>query len=62
MIGAFGLIILAEPLAQTVSLHANDGVPLLIELRGPAQGFDGYVVLLDLLRGALEILLTDVSE
>jgi hypothetical protein len=33
-----------------------------IELRGPAQSFDGDAVLLDLFRRALEILLADISE
>src|ERR1019366_717209 len=36
VLGALRLIVFAQTLAQTMSLHANDGVAFLIELRGPA--------------------------
>ena len=62
VVGALGRVVFAQTLAQTVSLYANDGVVLLIELRRPAQGFDGDIVLLDLPRRTLEVLLTDVGE
>ena len=56
MSGALGLIILAQALAQTVCFHADDGIALLVESRGPPQRFDGDIVFLDWLRRALEIL------
>jgi hypothetical protein len=62
MVRAFGLIIFAQPFAQTMRFHAHDRVSLLIEIRGTSQCVHRDVVFLDLFRRALEILGAHILE
>ena len=60
--GALAFIILVEPPAKTMRFDADERVPLLIEIGGPAECFDGDVVLFYLIGLPFEILGTDVAK
>ena len=62
MVRPFRVIVFTQPLAQAMGLHAHDGVALLIEIGRPPEGVYPDVVLLDLLRSALEVLVANVDE
>jgi hypothetical protein len=55
MAGALGLIIFAQPFAQTVCFHPNDRIPLRVEIRGLPQRVDCDVVFLDLVASSFEV-------
>ena len=57
-----GLVVFAQPLAQTVGLHPYDGIALLVEIGRPPERFHRDVVFLDLLGRAFEILGADVRQ
>jgi len=62
MLGAIRRVELPQALAQPMRFHANDRIPLLIEIGGAAQRFDRYVIFLDLVPGTLEVLRAHVAQ
>ena len=62
MVRPVGLVVFAQPLAQTVGLYPNDGIALLVEIGRTPQGLHRDVVFLDLLGGAFKILGAHVGQ
>ena len=62
MVRPVGLVVFAQPLAQAMGLHADDGIALLVEIGRTPEGLHRDVVFLDLLGGAFEIFGADVGQ
>ena len=62
VIRPFGQINLHQPLTQCMNSYPHNGVGLGVKGRPAAQCFHRDRVFLDVIRAALEVLLTDVLE
>ena len=62
MVRPVGLVVFAQPLAQTMRLYADDGIALLVEIGRTPQSLHRDVVFLDLFGGAFEVFGAHVGQ
>ncbi len=61
MIRAVGFVVFAQFLAEAMNLYTGNGILRGIEALRAVENLDGYVVFLDLIDFALEILCAEVG-
>ena len=62
MVRSLVFVILRQPLSQAVSLNANNGIPLLVELRCAPERLNRYVVLLKVVARAYKVFRGEVGK
>jgi hypothetical protein len=60
--GSYGTVVLLQPLAQSMSGDADNGIDLGIKAIRTPQRLHGNAVLLDCVDGPVKVLVADISQ